>query len=205
MNIREYTFTPKSVQNWKSFLADHSFGKEELLWLYCTLPEMEWLTDPEHLPELTECFLHHGMDPNMLVTEDVVEDNPDKNVYLNPLIACLQYWDDGGPMDALKVLLDHGANPNFEYRIEPYETPFAFYDDCPYIHGEDMDLCEFHGLILCAAYGGLCADGKSSFEMLRGESIAIFRDYRKYGFEYEGYKMYVIDLATKERVARYRW
>ena len=121
-------------------------------------------------------------------------------------------------MKAARVLLEHGADPNAVYDTDDGDTPFFYYDEWPYIDGEDMPEDAFYGLILCSAYGGVCADGQPSFEMLNGEPLLSLKDFEKYSFEFEhlpapaGYpmeyitgKMFVIEKETGKRIAKYRW
>ena len=206
MDIRKEKLHAMSAAEWKTYIEDNTLSPEDLARLFYMLPTEELLIDIERVPELTKVFLEHGMDPNGLTRDDESAD-PGGYYYDRALIACLQYWKGGPEVEAMMILLEHGADPNIKYDIisdEYYMTVFDFFDDCPYINGKQMGPGEFYGLLLCSAYGGICRDGVPSFEMLTNDPITIFKDYNKYWFKYDG-KMYVVEKESGKKIAEYRW
>ena len=199
------------------FFSSHSYSADDIGKLFHRIVSEGLFCDEEDLPVLTEHVLSLGMDPNQQMAEEK-HDPGEADYYNNLLIEMLQYKENHSGMRAVRVLLEHGADPNAVYDTEDGDTPFFFYDEWPYIDDEDMPEDAFYGLILCSAYGGVCADGQPSFEMLNGEPITALKDFEKYSFEFEHLpfskgkpgeyvpgKMYVIEKTTGERIAKYRW
>ena len=213
MNIRDRHFDPMSSEEWIRYISSNEFKPEELCWIYCYA--MEWcglLTDPENLTVVTKEMLNRGMDPNQLVTEEPPGEDPEENSYHTPLISVTQYGEDSASAESLKMLLEHGGNPNTVYSFEGSgafdENVFGFYVDNEFINGPDLDYGSFYGLLLCAAYGGRNPDGYTPFEMLVELPISIFKDYNRYWYKYEQHEnysstLYIIEKETGKRMAKY--
>ncbi len=212
MNIRDRHFDPMSSEEWIRCISSNEFSPEELCWIYCcAMQGRGLLTDPENLFAVTKVMLEHGMDPNQLVTDELPDEDMKENVYDIPLISATRYWKDSSGAESLKLLLEHGGNPNTLYSFEAYgdfdENVFEFYVFDEYVNGPDLDDV-FYGLLLCAAYGGRNTNGYNPFEMLIEAPISIFKDYDRYWYEYEEHEnhsstMYVIEKKTGRRVAVY--
>ncbi len=213
MDIRDRHFEPMSSEEWIHCIANNEFTPEELCWIYCCA--MQWnglLTDPENLTAVTREMLARGMDPNQLVTEELPDEDPGKNIYHIPLITVTGYGADTAAVESLKLLLERGGDPNTVYSFEDSsqfdENVFEFYVEEEFIYGPDLDDVSFYGMILCAAYGGRYPNGYTPFEMLVESPISIFKDYSKYWYEYEYYEnhscsMYVIEKETGRRMAKF--
>ena len=213
MDIRDRHFDPMSSEEWIHCISSNEFTPEELCWIYCCA--MEWcglLTDPENLFAVTKVMLEHGMDPNQLVTEDIPDEDPEENFYHIPLISVTRYGEDSSAAESMKLLLEHGGNPNTLYSFEGSgefdENVFEFYVDDEFVNGPDLDCGSFYGLLLCAAYGGRNPNGYNPFEMLIKSPISIFKDYDRYWYEYEQHEnysstLYVVEKETGKKMARY--
>jgi len=197
-------------EEWICLVSDNTFTSEELGWLYCC--GLEWqglLLDPENLPAVTKAFLDRGMDPNQLVTEDYPDEAPEKNFYHTPLISATRFEDDSTAAESLKLLLEHGGDPNTIYEYGDFEeNVFEFYVEDEFVHGPDLDCRTFYGLLLCRAYGGKQRSGYEHFMMLIDAPISIFKEYDRYWYEYEHHEnysstLYVVEKETGKRVARY--
>ena len=212
MNIRDRRFEPMSSVEWLRCLSQNEFTRDELCWIYCCA--MEWcglLTDPENLTVITKEMLDQGLNPNQLVTKEFPDEDPEKNFYHTPLISVTRYGDDGAVAESLKLLLEHGGNPNTVYSFEGSgeydENVFEFYVEDEFVNGPDLDNGSFYGLLLCAAYGGKYPNGYTPFTMLIDAPISVLKDYDKYWYEYEYHErytstMYVIEKETGRRVAK---
>jgi len=216
MDIRDRHFEEMSSEEWIHCILTNDFTPEELCWIYCC--GMEWcglLTDPENLAAVTKVMLDRGMNPNQLVTAELPDDNPEENFYFTPLISVTRYGDDSAEAESLKLLLEHGGDPNTIYSFEGAgefdENVFEFYAFEEYVYGPDLDCGRFYSLLLCAAYGGKYPNGYIPFTMLIEAPISIFKDYDRYWYEYEKLKdqgsiLFVIEKETGRRMARYhRW
>lgn len=213
MNIRDRHFDPMSSDEWIRCISNNEFTQEELCWIYCCA--MEWcglLTDPENLAAVTKEMLDRGMNPNQLVTEDLPNEDPEENFYHIPLISVTRYGEDSAAAESLKLLLEHGGDPNTVYSFEGSgefdENVFEFYVDDEFVHGPDLECASFYGLLLCAAYGGRNPNGYNPFEMLIESPISIFKDYDRYWYEYEQHEnysstLYIVEKETGKRVAKY--
>jgi len=208
MDIRNRHLTPMNSKEWIQFISDNSFTKEELSWIYCCgLIYRELLTDHENLPAVTKTMLNSGMDPNLLITDELPEEKPRDSYYV-PLISVLHCQDDQAAMETMELLLENGADPNTIRDFDTFENVFDFYVEEEFIHAPDLPSVSFYGLLLCAAYGGRQQSGHMPFKMLIDEPISIFKDYSRYWYEYvrEGEyhsTMYIIEKETGRRVAKY--
>ena len=213
MNIRDRHFEPMSSDEWIHCISSNEFTQEELGWIYCCA--MEWcglLTDPVKLTSVTQEMLDRGMNPNQLVTEELPNEDPEENYYHTPLISVTRYGEDSSAAESLKLLLEHGGDPNtvhsFEGSGEFDENVFEFYVMDEFVNGPDSDRGTFYGLLLCAAYGGKCLNGYAPFTMLTDAPISIFKDFDRYWYEYEQHEnysstLYVVEKETGRRVAKY--
>ena len=213
MNIRDRHFDPMSSEEWIRCISSNEFTSEELCWIYCCA--MEWcglLTDPENLVAITKEMLDRGMDPNQLVTDELPDEDPEKNFYHTPLISVTRYWEDSASAESLRLLLEHGGDPNTVYSFEGSgefdENVFEFYVEDEFANGPDLGCGSFYGLLLCWVYGGKQRTGYKPFTMLIEEPISIFKDYDRYWYEYdqrENYSstLYVVEKETGKRVAKY--
>ena len=213
MNIRDRHFDPMSSEEWIRCISSNEFSPEELCWIYCCA--MEWcglLTDPENLFAVTEVMLEYGMDPNQLVTEELPDEDPEENFYHIPLISVTRYGEDSSAAESLKLLLEHGGDPNTVYSFEGSgefdENVFEFYVEDEFVHGPDLECGSFYGLLLCWAYGGKQQSGYKPFTMLIEAPTSIFKDYDRYWYEYEQHEnysstLYVVEKETGKKVARY--
>ncbi len=213
MNIRDRHFDPMNSEGWINCISNNEFTPEELCWIYCCA--MEWgglLTDPENLVAVTREMLNRGMNPNQLVTEELPDDNPEENFYHIPLISATRYGEDSTAAESLKLLFEHGGDPNTIYSFEGSgefdETVLDFYVDDEFANGPDLDCGSFYGLLLSAAYGGRCHNGNTPFTMMIEAPISIFKDYDRYWYEYEHHEnysssLYVIEKETGKRIAQY--
>lgn len=220
MNLRKMRFEPMSSEKWIEFISDKSFTSEELAWIYCCA--MCWnLTDPKNLPAITKAMLDCGMDPNQLVNDDPAEENIEDIFFDNPMISATRFEDDAAGVESLKILLEHGGDPNtrniFQTPIEPSqngeyvydgENIFDFYVEDEFANGPDLDGRTFYGLLLCTAYGGIQRSGFMPFHILADIPLSDFKKYERFWYEYEfGDRgtLFVIEKASGKRVAEYRW
>ena len=202
-----------SSEEWIRFVQRNAFTSEELCWIYCC--GMNWrglLTDPENLPKVTRVMLELGMNPNQLVTDDAPDEGPNNHYYHTPLIAATRFDDDSTAAASLKLLLDHGGDPNTVYQYgapgEYSENVFEFYVEDEFVHGPDLDCRSFYGLLLCWAYGGEQQSGYKPFKMLIDAPPSILKDYDRYWYEYAKDRecssgLYVIEKETGRKVAKY--
>lgn len=210
MNIRECDLKPMHAAEWLHYLSENALSKEELSWLYHSFDYRWLLIDCERLPELTKEMLSLGLDPNCPVTDEYPDEDPEKNFYYIPLIEATGFEDDIAGTESLKILLEHGGDPNTMYSFgDPDENVFEFYVEDEFANAPDMKPSRFYGMILCAAYGGKNhSNGDIPFTMLIDAPITIFKDCYRYWYEYvdgENYSstMYVIEKDTGKRIARY--
>ena len=210
MDIRSRLFEPMSSKEWIDHISSGEFTKDELCWIYCC--GMEWrglLTDPSNLPKVTKAMLDNGMNPNQLVTDEFPDDDPEKNCYHTPLIAATRFEDDSVAAESLKLLLEHGGDPNTVYEFGDFEeNVFEFYIEDEFVHGPDLDCRTFYGLLLCWAYGGKYRNGYIPLTMLIDAPSSIFKEYDRYWYEYEkdeeySSTLYVIEKATGRKVAKH--
>ena len=207
MDIRNMQFTPMSSGEWIQYISNHALTKEELCWLYCC--GLEWrslLTDPENLPDVTLAMLEKGMDPNQLVTDEPPEENSEQNSYFTPLISSTHFFNDQAAVKSLKLLFEHGGDPNTVYVFDdPGENVFEFYIEDEFANEPDLNQATFYGLLLCMAYGGKQQSGYKPLTMLTDDPVSIFRDYDHYWYEYEenSSSLYVIEKETGKRIAKY--
>lgn len=209
MDIRELHLEPMTSEEWIRFFYNNSFTSEELCWLYCC--GMIWkglLTDYENLPAVTKAVLENGMDPNQLVSEEGPGKNTEETFYETPLICSTHIEDDLAAAASLKLLLEHGGNPNTVYFFDSTnENVFEFYVEEDFVHGPDLPGASFYGLILCAAYGGKYQSGHIPLTMLIDAPISILKDYELYWYEYvdienNNSRLFVIERASGRRIAR---
>ena len=203
-------YHPKSSKEWIRTIVNNSFSKDELCWIYCCgLLYRCLLTDPHNLPAVTLVMLDNGMDPNQLITDEFPFDDPEKNYYYIPLIAATRFEDDFATAESLKLLLEHGGDPNTTYSFgDSNENVYEFYVEDEFANGPDLSGGSFYGLLLCAAFGGRCRSGHNSFTMLIDAPISIFKDYEHYWYEYDNCEdysstLYVIERETRRRIAKY--
>ena len=191
MDIRNVQFEPMNSEEW----------------IYCCA--MVWfglLTDSGNLPAITRAMLDNGMDPNQLITEELPNENPEKNYYHTPMISSTRIENDHAAVESLKILLENGGNPNTVYVFDdPGENVYEFYIGDEFANAPDLNGGSFYGLILCAAYGGKQQSGYEPFKMLVDAPISIFKDYERYWYEYKenSSTLYVIEKETGRRVATY--
>ena len=209
-NIRNSHFDPMSSEEWNHLVRNNAFSSEELCWIYCCgLVWRDLLTDPENMPSITKAFLDCGMNPNQLVLEEGGDEGQEDKWYDIPMIAATRIRDDAAGVESLKLLLEHGGDPNSLHEFGGFsENVFEFYVEDEYVHGPDLDGGSFYGLLLCWAYGGKQQSGYEPFTMLIDEPISIFKEYNRYWYEYEESEdfsstLFVIEKETGRRVARY--
>ena len=218
MNIRDRHFDPMDSGEWIRCIAANEFTKDELGWIFCCAMGLRGLlTDPENLTAVTKEMLDRGMDPNQLVTDGLPDEDSEESFYETPMITVTRYGGDPYEVDAagaesLKLLLEHGGDPNTVYWSEGAgrfsESVFLFYVEDEFANGPDLTCGSFYGLLLCAAYGGKYPDGYTPFAMLIDAPISIFKEYSKYWYEYEQHEsfsstLYVVEKETGRRVAKY--
>ena len=210
MDIRNRELAPMRSEEWVRFISENAFTSEELCWLYCCGLEYGWrLLDPENLPFVTGAFLDRGMDPNQLTTDDIPDDDPKNNIYRTPLISATRFEDDATAAESLKLLLEHGGDPNLVYQYGDFkENVFEFYIEDEFANGPDLGCRTFYGLLLCWAYGGRQQSGYEPFTMLIDAPISIFKDYSRYWYEYGTHEndsstLYIVEKSTGRKVAKY--
>jgi len=210
MDIRDRHFDPMCSEEWILFVQSNELTSEELCWIYCCgLVGRSLLTDQENMPSATKAFLYCGMNPNQLVLNNKQEEEQENKWYNIPLIEATRIEDDSAGAESLKLLLDHGGDPNTVHEFGDFtENVFEFYVEDEFANGPDLDCGSFYGLLLCAAYGGKYRNGYIPFTMLIEEPISIFKDYDRYWYEYEQSEnysstLYVIEKETGKRVAQY--
>lgn len=210
MNFRDKYNKEMNSKEWIKYISSQEFTQDELCWLYCC--GFIWrrlLIDIENLPAVTKAVLDKGLDPNHLVTEEPPSEVPEDNYYESPMICATRIKDDAAAAASLKLLLEHGGDPNTVHDFEsPRENILEFYVEDEFVHGPDLPGAVFYGLLLCAAYGGKYKNGYSPFTMLIDMPISVFKDYNSYWYEYEesgdyDITLYVIEKETGRRVARY--
>ena len=208
MDIRKLELTPMSSSNWIQFISDNHFSSEELCWLYCCRLNV-LLTDQESFATVTKAMLDRGMDPNGLVTREEPDENPEKNYYHIPLIEATRAEDDSTTAESLKLLLEHGGDPNTLYEFGSFEeNVFEFYVEDEFANGPDLSEGSFYGLLLCYAYGGRQRSGHRPFTMLTDAPISVFKDYKRYWYEYDKRPdhqstLYVVEKDSGKRIAQY--
>ncbi len=202
-----------SSEKWIRYVQSNGFTSEELCWIYCCgMGYRGLLTDPENLPKVTKAMLELGMNPNQLVTDETPDEGRSNHFYYTPLIAVTRFDDDPTAAKSLKLLLDHGGDPNTVYQFgEPgdySENVFEFYVEDEFVHAPDLDCRSFFGLLLCWAYGGKQQSGYKPFKMLIDAPPLVFKDYDRYWYEYEknidhSSSLYVVEKETGKRIAQY--
>ena len=185
-NIRRRHFEPMNSEEWIRFLSRNKFTKDELCWIYCCAMELcGLLTDPDNLTAITKEMLERGMDPNQLVTEEPPDDDPEKDFYYIPLISVTRYEEDSAAAESLKLLLEHGGNPNTIYSFdgsgEYDENVFEFYVEDKFANGPDLTRGSFYGFLLCAAYGGKFPDGHTPLQCCSMRRFQLLRSMTNTG------------------------
>ena len=216
MDIRNRHFDPMRSDEWIQFISCNKLTSEELSWLYCCgLIWRELLLDQENLPVVTKAMLDCGMNPNQLVTDEIPNNDPENNYYQVPLIAATRIDNDLAAAESLKLLLEHGGDPNTVYLFEGSgefnENVFEFYVEDEFVHGPDLDGRSFYGLLLCVAYGGKYVNGYMPFTMLTDEPVSVLRAYDQYWYEYVrenpsnpySSTLYFIEKETGKRVVKW--
>ncbi len=199
-----------SSEEWINFAQSNGLSSEELSWIYCCcLVRRDLLTDPENMPSITKAFLDYGMNPNQLVLDEEQDEEREDKLYDIPLIAVTRIVDDTTGVASLKILLEHGGDPNTVHEFGAFkENVFEFYVEDEFANGPDLTGGSFYGLLLCWAYGGKQQSGYEPFSMLIEAPTSIFKDYGLYWYEYERHEnysstLYVIEKETGKRVAQY--
>ncbi len=211
---------PNDFEKIKELLYSRKFSKEELaeIAIDCTdncfceyqdacNPERENFTMEDmrsnYIVDAIKLLTDVGLDPNVIVNDD--------NVMWNTM------WIDapGVAVAVLKLLLEHGGNPN-HYIPAERETIFDYID---FKVSYDEYTHEFFHTVQCwlllMAYGACWQDnGEIPLTMLGGNSVEIFKNYELYDYEIESlpqesgkygcWIMHIYNIETKEEVAVYK-
>ena len=210
---------PKRIEIDRIF-RKHSFSKVQLAILAhqlsedCFLeysdamdPDVEGVT-PEHmhsnhLIESLQQLLSYGLDPNVFAGE-----------YYDNVMWNLQYVDAPNVgAAAMRLLLEHGANPNLICPSEK-ESIFDFLD---FAVSYDRHSHDYFFVVQCwlvlIGYGGRPRCNRDPVVMLKNNSPKIFKNFENYDYEiemlpeksstYGNWIMHIFDAITGVEVARF--
>ena len=201
--FRKYRFSKEQLATLAAHLAQDCFRE-----YYDAMdPEVEEVT-PErlhsnHLIDSLQQLLDYGFDPNVFAGE-----------HYDNVMWDLQYVDAPNVgAAAMRLLLEHGANPN---AICPSERESIF--DClDFQVSYDCYSHDYFFMVQCwlilIGYGGWPRCNRPPVIMLNGNSMEIFKNFEYYDYEierlpeksdtYGNWIMHIFDVRTGIEVARF--
>ncbi len=201
--FRQYRFSKVQLAILAHHLAEDCFRE-----YYDAMdPNVEEVT-PEHmhsnhLVESLQQLLNYGLDPNVFAGE-----------YNDNVMWNLQYVDAPNVgAAAMRLLLEHGANPNL---ICPSENESIF-DYLDFAVSYDCYSHDYFFMVQCwlvlIGYGGRPRCNRDPVVMLKNNSLKIFKNFEYYDYEIEMLKqksdeyglwiMHIFDVRTGTEVARF--
>lgn len=220
---------PPDIQTLDCLLSENDFAREDLSILaneavgkcFCEFRDAAILKGYELNPEfqslhiddlfsnslmqILECLLKHGYDPNYVVDKSKSPWDAFENLMFvdAPNIGA----------SCLRLLLEHGANPNRQLPSEPE----SLFEDIAFMVSYDSYTHYYMNIVQCwlvlMAFGACWRDGSVPLSMLNGHDISIFKEFEKYDFSIEDlpqvpgkygcWKMHLYDIRTNEEVAVY--